>query len=335
MKKIYVWGTGCVFSSIFHYSSIKKEDVIAFVDNADKTEFLGKKVIKPIELKEKEFDAILVFTGRKSTKEIYQQCLDLSLDMNKMIFVYENFVMKDINTNYELIEEILGKNYAMQIKNADISLGIIPYEWKEYKEYRSEFNFKYDYVRFKTLENIAEEINFRNISGSVAELGVFTGEFARYIYKFFPNRTLYLFDTFEGFLEEELNKEIARGYISESINDILKNTSIDKVIRSITEGKKNNNIVIKKGLFPESLEGLEDKFAFVSLDVDLEDSTFEGLRYFYPRMVRGGVIFIHDYNTGLHGVKKAVRRYEEYIDEYIPKVPITDIAGTLIIIKGM
>ncbi|WP_455089719.1 TylF/MycF/NovP-related O-methyltransferase [Peptoanaerobacter stomatis] len=267
--------------------SIKIDGVIAFIDNSNQTEFFGKKVIKPAELKEKDFDAILVFTGSKATKEIYKQCLDLEFDMNKIIFVYDNFMMKDANTNYDLIEELLGKNYAMQIKNADISLGIIPYEWKEYKEYRSEFNFEDDYVRFKTLENIAEEINFRNISVQWQNLE-YLQESLQDIYKFFLNRTLYLFDTFEGFSEEESNKEIARGYISQSLKNILKDTSINKVLEYISDGEKYDNIVVKKGLFPESLDGLEDKFAFVSLDVDLEYSTFEGLKYFYPRMVKGG-----------------------------------------------
>ena len=36
-------------------------------------------------------------------------------------------------------------------------------------------------------------------NAACAEAGVFTGEFAKYINQYFPNRTLHLFDTFEGF----------------------------------------------------------------------------------------------------------------------------------------
>ena len=88
-----------------------------------------------------------------------------------------------------------------------------------------------------------------------------------------------------------------------------------------------------KGYFPESLNGLEEQFAFVSIDVDFEDSIYDGLTYFYPRLMEGGYIFIHDYNSlKLKGVKRAVERYEAEFGK-ICKVPIPDINGTVIITK--
>src|SRR4029079_18426640 len=59
-----------------------------------------------------------------------------------------------------------------------------------------------DYIRLSTLELVAYEIDRNNILGSVAELGVYKGKFARYINQLFPNRKLYLFDTFMGFDEK-------------------------------------------------------------------------------------------------------------------------------------
>ena len=41
----------------------------------------------------------------------------------------------------------------------------------------------------------------------------------------------------------------------------------------------------------------DEKFAFVSLDLDLYKPTFEGLRFFYPKMIKGGCVLIHDYFT--------------------------------------
>ena len=65
-------------------------------------------------------------------------------------------------------------------------------------------------------------------------------------------------------------------------------------------------IICRKGLFPESLNGLEENFAFVSIDVDFEQAIFDGLEYFYPRLNRGGYILIHDYNSAtLKGGKKS------------------------------
>ena len=76
------------------------------------------------------------------------------------------------------------------------------------------------------------------------------------------------------------------------------------------------------------------KYAFVSIDVDFEESIYSGLEFFYPRLSNGGYIFLHDYNSAfLHGVKNAVRRYESDNGIRIIKVPIADRAGTLIITK--
>lgn len=56
-------------------------------------------------------------------------------------------------------------------------------------------------------------------------------------------------------------------------------------------------------------------FVFVSIDVDLYTPTYEGLRYFYSRIVKGGYIFIRDYNNfAYRGVKSAVKVFCEEND---------------------
>lgn len=96
------------------------------------------------------------------------------------------------------------------------------------------------------------------------------------------------------------------------------------------------NVIVCKGLFPASVteEAKEARFAFVSIDVDLEDSTYEGLKFFYPRLNDGGMIFLHDYNEAhLVGVQAAVKRYEADFSVKFKAVPLADRAGTLVIIK--
>ena len=92
------------------------------------------------------------------------------------------------------------------------------------------------------------------------------------------------------------------------------------------------HVVLRKGLFPKTAEGLEDKrFALVSLDVDLEESTYQGLRWFLPRMEAGGFLLLHDYNSpDLPGVRKALRRYEAE-HGHLHAVPLCDVNGTLVI----
>lgn len=88
-----------------------------------------------------------------------------------------------------------------------------------------------------------------------------------------------------------------------------------------------------QGLFPESLQGLEDTFSFVSIDVDFEQAIYEGISYFYPRLCSGGYIFIHDYNSGFRGVREAIKRYEADNKIKLAKVPIPDADGSVILTK--
>ena len=93
-------------------------------------------------------------------------------------------------------------------------------------------------------------------------------------------------------------------------------------------------VVLKPGFFPESLDGLEETFCFVSLDVDFEPATLAGLRYFWPRLSPGGYLMLHDWgNPGLPGPAKALERYEAEVGERLPAVPIPDLNGTLVLCR--
>ena len=73
-----------------------------------------------------------------------------------------------------------------------------------------------------------------------------------------------------------------------------------------------DNCIIRKGYFPDTVKGLEEKFVFVSLDMDLYRPTLEGLEYFYPRMCGGGIIAIHDYFSDAYpNIKRAVNDFCE------------------------
>lgn len=188
-----------------------------------------------------------------------------------------------------------------------------------------------DYNRIRTFELIADEIISHNIVGSVAELGVFKGDFSKYINSFFKDRKCYLFDTFEGFRDSEAIKEKEAGNCGEAFIERFKDTSLEKVLKIMPYP---NNIICKQGLFPESLNGLDDIFAFVSIDVDFEEAIWDGLSYFYPRLSKNGYIFVHDYNSStLRGVRNAIQRYEKKYNVSIAKVPIPDLCGTLVITK--
>lgn len=45
------------------------------------------------------------------------------------------------------------------------------------------------------------------------------------------------------------------------------------------------NIIIKKGFFPDTAVDIEDTFCFVHLDMDIYQSTMDGLHFFWSKMV--------------------------------------------------
>lgn len=145
---------------------------------------------------------------------------------------------------------------------------------------------------FRARQNCLEKIEViyqeKKIEGSVAELGVYRGDFARVINGIFSDRKLYLFDTFEGFSDEDLNFEIEHDLLTNEIGK-FSNTSVDYVLNKMPY---RQNCIIRKGYFPETAIGLEEEcFAFVNIDVDLYKPIIAGLEWFWPRLVSGGVYF--------------------------------------------
>lgn len=184
-----------------------------------------------------------------------------------------------------------------------------------------------DYIRLSTLELVSHEIYKNDVKGEVAELGVYKGKFARYINEYFPDRKLYLFDTFKGFTESDINNELEKKYSYG--NQDFSNTSIKEVLSIMPNA---GQCIIKEGFFPDTAIGLEEEFVFVSIDADLFDPIYNGLQYFYPRLKKGGYIFIHDYNNdGYKGSSEAVNQYCK--EHNLNKLPIADSCGTVILMK--
>lgn len=185
----------------------------------------------------------------------------------------------------------------------------------------------FDKVRLATLELLSYEIERKGLIGNVAELGVYKGKFARYINSYFATRLLYLFDTFEGFDERDISKEKQNDFSSGDQN--FAETSVEKVLALMPHRDK---CIPVKGFFPESARAVDDQFVLVSLDADLYEPIYHGLNFFYPRMVQGGYILIHDVNNDLY--KGARRAVEVFCTERgIAFVPLPDGGGTAIVAK--
>lgn len=321
---IYVWGTGCGAGE-FVEQGFPTEKIAAFVDSEPGCgDFLGRPVLAPEEIN--ALDVELMVVASRHTKAIREKCLTLGIPSDRLFFLKNHYTMQDLNEDYDLAEKLLGREIVGGLRH-HCHLVREPMGCPDGAlEKKDEEN---DYVRVKTLELLCAWL--QTVPGAAAELGVYRGAFARCINMLMPERKLYLFDSFEGFEESESVREQHAGTCGEGFVEAHRNTAAEQVLRWMPH---RDRVEIRQGYFPQSLDGLEDRFCLVSLDVDFEDTTYEGLRYFWPRLNPGGFLMLHDYHSrSLSGVRRAVERYERDFDTRLPGVPLCDINGTLVLIK--
>lgn len=341
MRKILLWGTGKRTEYFLNKKYFENFDVVAVVDTYKKQDiFMGIPVVSLEDMLKMINDISYVLITNCFYVEIIETMLKCGIDEKKIIITDAEKYAPYIKY-YDKLQQIFPQIYldvsrmayrrVRENEKDHMDSESIYYNCSIKASYEKDYDD--DYFRYRTFEFVADEINSNEIIGEVAELGVFKGVFSSLINKKFPNRKLYLFDTFEGFDEREADREMQLGRCSEKFVNFHKDASVELVLAKM---EYPENVTVCKGLFPNSVtKELEDEvFAFVSLDVDFEESTIEGLRFFYPRLAEGGYIFIHDYNTcHLGGVREAIQRYGKEIDKRLQMIPLGDRAGTLVIAK--
>lgn len=313
---IYVWGTGCGAAELIE-QGLETERIAAFVDSYPSGgRFLGKRVLLPEQLDIKDCE-LLIITVRQADA-IAARIRSLGIPAEKCVYLKNYGVIRDRNRDCDAAESILGKELLQKLLPKQ-RVVTTPAQLAAHR--LPERELENDYVRLATLELLCRRL--ADVSGAAAELGVYRGFFASCINRLLPDRKLYLFDSFEGFATED--------GASAAFQAAHQNTAAEKVLSVMPCPE---NVHLKPGFFPQSLDGLEERFCLVSLDVDFERTTLEGLRYFWPRLNRGGYLLLHDWgNPKLPGVKKGYSLYEEELGEKIVAVPMCDVCGTLVLCK--
>lgn len=313
---IYVWGTGCGASELIE-AGLEPERITAFVDSFPMGEtFLERPVLLPEQLPVGDCD-LLIVTARHADA-IGRRCAELGIPGEKCLFLKNNMVLTDRNAACTCAKKHLGEKLLNRLLPKH---RIVPTPAQLAGSALPERDLGNDYVRLATLELLCRRL--ADVPGAAAELGVYRGFFARCINLSLPERRLYLFDSFEGFSEE--------AEATEAFQAAHRNTAIDKVLAMMPYPDR---IIVKSGFFPESLVGLEERFCLVSLDVDFYQTTLDGLRYFWPRLEKGGYLLLHDWGSPkLPGVAKALADFEAQIGQRLPAVPLCDVGGSLVLCK--
>lgn len=202
--------------------------------------------------------------------------------------------------SYELVRGEFGKLFFKYISKRNWV--VVNYDYKGRREILHLIKRIKKQIETHLSDNEAMQLyticrSLSNLKGDLAEVGVFNGGSSKILCQTKGNKSLHLFDTFEGLPKK--TKEDFKGF---NISDF--NCSLEKVKNNLKDYK---NVFYYKGLIKDTCYKIkENKFSFVHLDVDLYNSTLDCLEFFYKRMNSGGVILSHDYILGVkHGVVKA------------------------------
>lgn len=344
INTVVVWGCGNGCKEMLEKYPVNLEDVVAFVDadrNKTGEDFYGHKIICPDDLGQIEFDCIVIsIKNQENVKQIrnqypYQFITIEQFVHQKMIQLSCFFGLHAEGDIEERYLEVLHEN----MKSRGLYPVAIPDSinfFNRYKEYvnmkglytaRNAVNKLKDYSRLHSMMLNLHRILEGGVEGVFAELGVYLGNNCAVLHEYCKkyNRKLYMFDTFEGFDARDLT-----GIDKDQMMQ-FKDTTIDGVRAFVGDDEYTKYI---KGYFPESVtsECREEKYAFVSLDCDLYQPLKAGLEFFYPRMSKGGMIFIHDYSgCFFEGARMAV---DEYCNEnHLSVVLLPDKAGTAVLVK--
>ena len=174
-----------------------------------------------------------------------------------------------------------------------------------------------DFDVFKHTYDITKEVTLK---GAIVECGIAAGSnFAQMIKASIDScidRQYYGFDSFEGIpygIECDVEQP-GIGQLDKTKYGVLETTGISShnkegVIENLVKWNvMNDNVHLIEGWFQDTLSKTDTgKISVLRLDGDLYESTKVCLEVFYPKVEKGGLIIIDDYE--LAGCKKAVHDY--------------------------
>lgn len=148
-----------------------------------------------------------------------------------------------------------------------------------------------------------------DLEGDYVEMGCYKGDTSLLLADILKefDKELWIYDSFEGLPEKCEEDESVLG-------KDFKSGALFVTKREVKQRFLRANLplpVIKKAWFKDlKSDDLPGKIAFAFLDGDFYESIKDSLRLVVPKMVKDGVLVVHDYsNPALPGVSKAVDEY--------------------------
>ena len=158
-----------------------------------------------------------------------------------------------------------------------------------------------------------EAVLAQPISGAVVEFGCYIGTttlfMRRLLNRYDPTgeRQLYAYDSFTGLPPKTTNDASGTG---EQFKAGELSVSKKQFLQEFHKARLEPPITIKAWFKDLAEDQLPTKIAFAFLDGDFYESIIDSLRLVWPRLVKGGIITIDDYQkAALPGVERAVRDF--------------------------
>ncbi len=190
--------------------------------------------------------------------------------------------------------------------------------------------------RMAALLNAVSYVTRNRIPGDIAECGVWRGGSMMIVALTLlahgdKNRSLYLYDTFEG-MSAPTNADVSPEGVA--AQDLLKQTpqgigvwcyaGLEEVRQNIlSTGYPAEKVHLVKGKVEETIPGtLPGALSLLRLDTDWYESTRHELIHLYPLLQRKGVLVIDDYGDW-QGARKAIDEYFQKSDLFLHRIDRT------------
>lgn len=168
-------------------------------------------------------------------------------------------------------------------------------------------------MRFTSLETLLSQDRIANLikyshyatrlEGAIAEFGVWRGGSLELLAKLNPDKDIFGIDSFEGLPVPTAGKDFHNEGDFADVN-YLPVVGYFKMLYP--------QVRMLKGFSPNVFKYFDENILFklVHIDVDLYQSVLDGLTFFVPRMVAGGVIILDDYKVrSTPGCEIAINEY--------------------------
>ena len=155
----------------------------------------------------------------------------------------------------------------------------------------------------------------KNLDGDYVECGVYKGgsSFALVNHLEFESigKKFWLFDTFSGLSEKHVSENEMKNNIVTRYKNMYEDSYYDEVKTTFAKYK---NVEVVKGPVPDTLTRFSsDKVCYLALDMNSVIPEISAIKYFWDKIVTGGVVILDDYGWKHHEEQKEA--FDKFISQ--------------------